>query len=295
MKREITLSKILLLVAAVFVVEMIVMLALFRLEAGFPEIFQYRIIEAVADSVFLSVLIAPFIYKLLVHPMQVSNSMKSRFLEMVSDQLRNPLNALQGLETVAQTGPDQAIDKARSNAFRMLQLRVDHIIAFSALQADEPLTCNNVHTLAELGAEAHRRIAFAFDASGIGLEIAPGTPDVPLGKIDAETLLQIVLSMLEIAMIIPGTRNVALGTEILGQSKHGCRARIFVTHDGNERANRADPKSFDRIGMASEVASHMARRIGAQLRMDRGRTLVLEITLPATAERRLAALPVCRF
>lgn len=283
MKGEITLSKILLLLAVVFAAEMIVMLVLFRVEAAFPSFSQYRLIEAVADSVLLSVLIAPFIYALLVHPMQVSNSMKSRFLDLVSDQLRNPLNALQGLEIIGQSGPDNALGKARSNAVRMLQLRVDHIIAFSALQADEPLTCDDVNTLAELGAEARKRIAFVFEASGTGLEIAPDIPDVPLAVMDTETLLQIVLLMLEIAMILPDTRNVALKTEILSQSKRATRARIIVTHDGNEHAKSADPESYDRISMAGEIASYMARRIGARLKMQRARTLVLEVTLPTTA------------
>ena len=283
MKREITLSKILLLLAVVFTAEMIVMFVLFRLEAAFPSFAQHRLIEAIADSVLLSVLIAPFIYTLLVYPMQVSNAMKTRFLDLVSDQLRNPLNALQGLEIIGQSSPDNALGKARSDAVRMLQLRVDHIIAFSALQADEPLTCAHVNTLAELSAEARRRIAFVFEASGTGLEIAPNAPDVSLGVMDTETLLQIVLLMLEIAMILPDTKNVALKTEIISQSKRGTRARIIVTHDGNGRANSADPKSFDRISMASEIASHMARRIGARLKMQRGRSLVLEITLPTTA------------
>jgi signal transduction histidine kinase len=218
-----------------------------------------------------------------VRPMQVANSMKSRFLDLVSDQLRNPLNALQGLDLIDQGGPEDALGRARSNAVRMLQLRVDHIIAFSALQADEPLTCTNLTTLVDLGAEARRRIAFAFDASGTGLDIAPGTPDLPLGGIDAETLLQIVLLMLEIAMITSGTKNVALGTEMLRQGRRGTRVRITVTHDGTANAKSADPESYDRIGMASEIAAHMARRIGARLKMSRGRSLVLEVTLPRPA------------
>ena len=283
MKREITLFKILLLLAAVFVVEMFVMLVLFQLEAHFPSIFRHRIIEAVVDPLMLSVLIGPFIYVLLVRPMQVSNSMKSRFLDLVSDQLRNPLNALQGLEAIDENSPDDPLRKARSNAVSMLQFRVDHIIAFSALQADEPLACNNVHTLADLGTEAHRRIGFAFDAAGTGLDIAPDLPDLPLEAIDAETLLQILLLMLEIAMITSGTSSVTLGAKILGQAKRGTRARILVTHDGNAHADSADPESYDRIDMAWEIASHMARRIGARVRMERGRTLVLEITLPTTA------------
>lgn len=283
MKREVTLFKILLLLAVVFVVELIVMFVMFRLEAGLPSFAQYRIIEAVADSVLLSVLIAPFIYMLLVYPMQVSNTMKSRFLDMVSDQLRNPLNALQGLEAIGQGSHDTALDKARSNAIRMLKLRVDHIIAFSALQADEPLTCHNVNTLAELCSEARRRISFVFETSDIDLDVAPDTPDVPLGTVDVETLLQIVLLMLEIATIISGTKKVALRTEILSQRKRGTQARIVVTHDGDEHVIRADPNSYDRIGMAGEIASHMARRIGARLRMEPGRTLMLEVTLPPIA------------
>lgn len=283
MNREITLFKILLLFALVFVVETIVMLVLFQLEAHFPSMLQHRMVESIADSVMLSVLIAPFIYILLVRPMQVSNSMKSRFLDLVSDQLRNPLNALQGLDLIDQGDPEDALGRARSNAVRMLQLRVDHIIAFSALQADEPLTCTNLTTLEDLGAEAHRRIAFAFDASGTGLDIAPGTPDIPLGGIDAETLLQIVLLMLEIAMITSGTKNVALGTEMLRQGRRGTRVRITVTHDGTANAKSAYPESYDRIGMASEIAAHMARRIGARLKMSRGCSLVLEVTLPRPA------------
>lgn len=283
MKKEITLPKILLLVGVVFTMETVVMFALFRVEVGLPWIFRYNFVEALADSVLLSALIAPFIYKLLVQPMQISNSMKSRVLDMVSDQLRNPLGALQGLEAVGRQSSHDEIEKARSNALRMLQLRIDYIVAFSALQADELLTCNNVKTLDELIKEARRRIAFVFEASGTGLNIADCNPDVALGIIDAETLLHIVMSMLEIAMMTPGSKNVALRTEILVQSKRRTRARIIVTHDGNEHANSVGQTSNDRIEMFGEIASHMALRIGARLRMGRGRTQILEITVPTQA------------
>lgn len=283
MKKEITLPKILLLVGVVFTMETVVMFALFRVEVGLPWIFRYHFVEALVDSVLLSALIAPFIYKLLVQPMQISNSMKSRFLDMVSDQLRNPLSALQGLEAVGRQSSDDEIEKARSNALRMLQLRIDYIVAFSALQADELLTCNNLKTLDELSKEARRRIAFFFEASGTGLNIADCNPDVALGIIDAETLLHIVMSMLEIAMMTPGSKNVALRTEILVQSKRRTRARIIVTHDGNELANSVGQTSHDRIEMFGEIASHMALRIGARLRMGRGRTQILEIALPTQA------------
>lgn len=98
---------------------------------------------------------------------------------------------------------------------------------------------------------------------------------------DAEALLQIVLTMLELAKVTPGSSNVVLSTQILRQGKWGTRVRIIVSHDGNERAQSAYSKSNDMIALTQEIVVHMARQIGARFRIGRARELVLEVMLPA--------------
>jgi signal transduction histidine kinase len=285
MSRDASLGKVVLVLITLTGAELCIMLALARIEQRIPWLTQELWGEAILDAVLLFCIMAPVFYLLLIRPLQRSNAIKLRFLHMVSDDLRNPINALQGLAMASRGGPSEAAGLAElgQDALHWMQLRVDRVVAFSTLEAGEKLSAAEPMDLAGCVQEARRRFEFMFTSCGQTLEIGQEGPPVELSAVESETLMQLLFSMLEIArMSEEGDKTrVTFGS---GTGRNG-RTRIWLKVEqqgnGTSRTDVASKGSgpFERIGLARDILQHMAARARCDYNWGRDRTQLLWMSI----------------
>lgn len=287
MLRDNSLSKILIVLITLDGAELCIMLALAEVEKQLPWLTEYVWREAVLDALLLNCIMAPVFYWLLIRPLQRSNAIKLRFLDMVSDDLRNPLHALQGIAMAAREDPSLSagLDAKRHEALQWMQLRVERVIAFSALEAQASLRTDLPTDIQGLAAEMHKRFEFMFKASGNSLDVRCEGPHLSIGSIQSEVLMQLIFSMLEIARM----SGEGAATHVLIKTSDQGAGRILIraTHEANtascKTATGAGTGPFDRIKLARDILEHMAARAGCDYtsESDRSQSLTIPIKRPA--------------
>jgi len=281
MFRDDSLGKILIVLITLAGAELGIMLALAKLEPRMPWLTEKIWGEAILDAVLLFCIMAPVFYWLLIRPLQRSNAIKLRFLDMVSDDLRNPLNALQGIAMASRDDPllHESLDGMRKDALHWMQLRVDRVVAFSTLEAGAKLSAAGASDLAGCAEEAGRRFGFMFTSCGQRLDIGHDGQPIELSAVESETLMQLVFSMLEIARMSDEgqTTRVQFGH---GQGRRGQNG-VWVTVDqAGEKTAGADATCaatgpFERMRLARDILEHMAARAYCDYRLNADRMQVL--------------------
>lgn len=266
MSRDTSLSKVLVVLITLVGAELCIMLALAEVEKQLTWLTEHVWGEAALDALLLFCIMAPVFYWLLIRPLQRSNTIKLRFIDMVSDDLRNTLNALQGIAMASREDPSLAagLETARQEALQWMQLRVERVVAFSALDAEASLPTGRPTDLQGLAAELHKRFEFMFQANGNSLNIRCEGPHLSIGPTQSEILMQLMFSMLEIARMSSGDA----ATHVSIQTSHEGADRILIrtTHVGKtapcNTANGAVTGPFERIKLAGDILEYMATRAG---------------------------------
>jgi len=281
MFRDDSLGKVVIVLITLAGAELGIMLALARLEQRMPWLTETIWGEAILDAVLLFCIMAPVFYWLLIRPLQRSNAIKLRFLDMVSDDLRNPLNALQGIAMASRDDPllHESLDGMRQDALHWMQLRVDRVVAFSTLEAGAKLSAAGTSDLAGCAEEAARRFGFMFTTYGQRLDIGHDGQPVELSAVESETLMQLLFSMLEIARMSDGGQ----ATRVTFGQRQGRRGQtgvwVTVAQAGEKTADAdatyAATGPFERMRLARDILEHMAARAHCDYRLDADRTQVL--------------------
>ena len=285
--RDISFSKVLVVLIILVGAELCIMLALAEAEKQVPWLTEYVWGEAVLDTLLLLCIMAPVFYRLLIRSLQRSNTTKLRFLDMVSDDLRNPLNALQGIDMASRADPFLAagLEAPRQEALHWMQLRVERVVAFSALEAEASLPTGLPTNLQGLAAELHKRFEFMFIASGKRLDIRCEDPHLSIGPTQSEILMQLIFTMLDIARMSAGDAATQVSIHLSHRSPD--RILIRATHEENTApcnpATGAVTGPFERIKLARDILDHMAARAGCGYRResDCSQSLIIPIKRPA--------------
>ncbi|WP_294624402.1 histidine kinase dimerization/phospho-acceptor domain-containing protein [uncultured Roseovarius sp.] len=283
MSRDISLSKVFIVLVTLVGAELCIMLGLAKLEERMPWLTQAIWGEAILDSALLFCIMAPVFYWLLIRPLQRSNTIKLRFLDMVSDDLRNPLNALQGIAMASREDPSLAagLEKARQEALQWMQLRVERVVAFSALEAEASLPTGLPTNLQGLATELQKRFEFMFTNTGNTLDIHCEGPNLPIGPAQSEMLIQLMFSMLEIARMSAG--DAATNITIRASDEDAGKIHISAVHEGKtapcNTSTGAILGPFERIKLARDILEHMASRAGCdyQAQSDCSQSLLMRI------------------
>ena len=285
MSPDASLRKIFVVLITLVGAELAIMLALGKLETSVPWLTRDIWGKALLDSVLLFCIMAPVFYWLLIRPLQRSNAIKLRFLDMASDDLRNPLNALQGMAIASRDNAPRSdeLDAMRQDALNWMQLRVDRVVAFSTLEAGARLSAAGPLDLAGCVDEAQRRFEFMFKTCRQKLEISHDGPPVRLCAVESETLMQLLFSMLEIARMSGngGTTKVIFGSEVGQRSLTRIWLKVVQPGKKPSAANVASNPSgaFERIGLARDILEHMAARARCDYRWESENTQGLSMTV----------------
>ncbi|WP_232279461.1 sensor histidine kinase [Roseobacter sp. AzwK-3b] len=283
MSRDISLSKVFVVLVTLVGAELCIMLALAEVAKQVPWLTEYVWGEAILDALLLFCIMAPVFYWLLIRPLQRSNAIKLRFLDMVSDDLRNPLNALQGIAMASREDPSLSpgLEPARQEALQWMQLRVERVVAFSALEAEASLPTGLPTDLQGLAAELQKRFEFMFKASGNRLDIRCEGPPLSIGPAQSEILMQLIFSMLEIARMSAG--DAATNITIRTSDEDAGKIHISAVHEGKtapcNTSTGAILGPFERIKLARDILEHMASRAGCdyQAKSDCSQSLIMTI------------------
>lgn len=283
MSRDVSLGRVVLVLITLAAAELIIMLGLAKLEQRMPWLTQAIWSEAILDAVLLFCIMAPVFYWLLIRPLQRSNTIKLRFLDMVSDDLKNPLNALQGIAMASREDPSLAagLEEARQEALQWMQLRVERVVAFSALEAQASLPTGLPTDLQGLARELQRRFEFMFTTTGNKLDIHCEGPHLSIGPAQSEMLMQLMFSMLEIARMSAG--DAATNITIRTSDDDAGKIHISAVHEGKTAPCNTDTGAvigpFERIKLARDILEHMASRAGCdyQAKSDCSQSLIMTI------------------
>lgn len=283
MSRDVSLGRVVLVLITLAAAELLIMLGLAKLEQRMPWLTQAMWGEAILDAVLLFCIMAPVFYWLLIRPLQRSNTIKLRFLDMVSDDLKNPLNALQGIAMASREDPSLAagLEEARQEALQWMQLRVERVVAFSALEAQASLPTGLPTDLQGLARELQRRFEFMFTTTGNKLDIHCEGPHLSIGPAQSEMLMQLMFSMLEIARMSAG--DAATNITIRTSDDDAGKIHISAVHEGKTAPCNTDTGAvigpFERIKLARDILEHMASRAGCdyQAKSDCSQSLIMTI------------------
>jgi len=283
MSRDVSLGRVVLVLITLAAAELLIMLGLAKLEQRMPWLTQAMWGEAILDAVLLFCIMAPVFYWLLIRPLQRSNTIKLRFLDMVSDDLKNPLNALQGIAMASREDPSLAagLEEARQEALQWMQLRVERVVAFSALEAQASLPTGLPTDLQGLARELQRRFEFMFTTTGNKLDIHCEGPHLSIGPAQSEMLMQLMFSMLEIARMSAG--DAATNITIRTSDDDAGKIHISAVHEGKTAPCNTDTGAvigpFERIQLARDILEHMASRAGCdyQAKSDCSQSLIMTI------------------
>lgn len=283
MSRDVSLGRVVLVLITLAAAELLIMLGLAKLEQRMPWLTQAMWGEAILDAVLLFCIMAPVFYWLLIRPLQRSNTIKLRFLDMVSDDLKNPLNALQGIAMASREDPSLAagLEEARQEALQWMQLRVERVVAFSALEAQASLPTGLPTDLQGLARELQRRFEFMFTTTGNKLDIHCEGPHLSIGPAQSEMLMQLMFSMLEIVRMSAG--DAATNITIRTSDDDAGKIHISAVHEGKTAPCNTDTGAvigpFERIQLARDILEHMASRAGCdyQAKSDCSQSLIMTI------------------
>lgn len=266
MLRVSLLSKVLVVLIALIVSELFIMFALLEVEKQLPWLTYHRWSEAVLDALLLGFIMAPIFYWLLICPLRRSNFIRLRFLDMLSDDLKNPLNALQGIALASREDPSLVaeLEPARQEALQWMQLRVERVVAFSALDAGTSLPIGQPTDMQGLVAELRLRFDFMFSANANSLYICCEEPHLSIGTAQSEIVKQLLFSMLEIARM--SSEKTSTYVSIRTSREGSDRILIRTTHQGKtapyNTTNGNVTGPFERIKLARDILEHMAERAG---------------------------------
>lgn len=283
MSRDVSLGRVVLVLITLAAAELLIMLGLAKLEQRMPWLTQAMWGEAILDAVLLFCIMAPVFYWLLIRPLQRSNAIKLRFLDMVSDDLKNPLNALQGIAMASREDPSLAagLEEARQEALQWMQLRVERVVAFSALEAQASLPTGLPTDLQDLATELQNRFEFMFTTTGNTLDILCEGPNLRIGPEQSDILMQLMFSMLEIARMSAG--DAATNITIRASHQDAGKIHISAVHKGKtapcNTSTGAVIGPFERIRLARDILEHMASRAGCdyQAKSDCSQSLIMRI------------------
>ena len=283
MSRDISFTTVFAVLITLAGAELLIMLVLAKAEKQMPWLTEYVWGEAILDAVLLFCIMAPVLYWLLIRPLQRANTIKLRFLDMVSDDLRNPLNALQGIVMVSREDPSLAagLEEARQEALKWMQLRVERVVAFSALEAKASLPTGLPTDLQGLATELRKRFEFMFTNPRNKLDIHYEGSNIPIGPAQSEMLIQLMFSMLEIARMSAG--DAATNITIRTSHEDAGKIHISVVHQGKTAPCNTNTGAvigpFERIKLARDILEHMASRTGCdyKAKSDCSQSLIMTV------------------
>jgi signal transduction histidine kinase len=296
-------------------------------EATAVNIFAFAVVLAVspywqartlfAASIFLALIALPTYAGILVSQLQAAlasadaaNRGKSRFLAVMSHELRSPLNAIIGFSEMIHdevVGPLGAVRYKEwsadiNTAGKHLLTLITELLDFSKLEADRFELTEEVVDLGELAASCLKFVAPRAEKYGIALtlDVEPSTGVFLLG--DALRLRQIVINLLSNAVKFsePGGAVRTLvedrGREglMLSVSDSGVGMRPEDIPKALEPYGQVDASNTRRqegTGLGLPLAKALAEKHGGLLEIDSavGKGTTVRVRLPAT--RRLVSSP----
>ncbi|UYP68403.1 sensor histidine kinase [Thalassobacter stenotrophicus] len=286
MSRDISLNKVFAVLLALVCAELCIMLALAWVEKKIPWLTEYVWGEAVLDALLLFFIMTPIFYLLLIRPLQRANAIKLRFLEMISDDLRNPLNALQGIVMASCEDPSltDKLERARQEAMTWMQLRVERVLVFSALEAEVSLQNGLPIDLLALSGDIQKRFDFMFTTRGNKLDVLFEGSNSSIASAQAEILMQLVFSMLDLMRMAPNDTVTHVEVLITHEAVSGVNVNVSYTEGDATTGenNRLVDGPFEQTALARNILKHMAARAGCvyQSKNFPSQTLVMPIEQP---------------
>ena len=165
-----------------------------------------------------------------------ANAAKSRFLAMMSHEIRSPMNGVLGTaELLAHSALDDAqrrlVETAQRSGATMLAL-IDDLLDLSRIEAGKLTLLESRIELDLLIDDVMQLVAPAAQAKGLGCHsrLAPDLPAHLVG--DALRLRQVLTNLLANAIKFTDTGQVELGIEVLERSADAVRLRFEVIDTG---------------------------------------------------------------
>ena len=227
---------------------------------------NHIVTEAVLDAFLLFCIMSPIFYWFLMRPLLRSNKIKLSFLDMVSDGLRNPINALAGMHQASQEDPSLAtgLHDAHEKAMQSLRLNVERIVTFSALEANALPQSGPPVDFLELCAEIEDQFDMAFAMKGPRFHIDYEKRIAGIKVPQEDILKQLVFLMLEISYMSADRQTPVITCNLLDTPK---RRIVFKVDQEQDRITaHTSPCQFDRIELSRTILTHMVERAGFSYR-----------------------------